>query len=109
MVNMSKGLTKQFEAEIRSVIDTLRSEQDNPPELRAATNRLLSEAERLDACLNSRDCQGLSELLSEMKEEAWKASTMARILPELPETTWKNLEYVQYSLEDLCRQTDLLN
>ncbi|HLD49947.1 MAG TPA: hypothetical protein VJC08_01980 [bacterium] len=106
MVDMGKNFTR-LESQIKHVIDTLRDEQRNPPELQAATNRLLVDAERLDDCLNGDDLGDFRKLLAEMKQDAWKARTFAALRPDLSEKTQRNLEYVLYSIEALYRQSCL--
>ncbi len=97
----------QMESKIRYMIDRLQGGQENPPELRDTTDRLLLEALKLDECLYGDDLRGFKNLLNEMKSEAWKARTFAAVCPGIPEKTQQNLEYVLYSVEDLCRQTGL--
>lgn len=106
MIQMEKNFMP-FETQIRLVIDTLRGEQRNPPELQDTTNRLLMDAKRLDEYFTGANLSGFRKLLVEMKQDAWKARTLATLRPDLSEKTQKSLEYVLYSIEALCRQSGL--
>lgn len=105
--NMVNGPFDRLEMEIKHLIEKLEEEQKNPPELRNTTTRLLGEAKELDECLQDRDTGRYKRLLRDMQDEANKARTFAKIWPDLPEKTQKNLEYLQYSIDSLCQQAGL--